>query len=153
VAVTWFVAFATVLFCGASWAVCDVAGFALGLAAILVAAVLTSGRAVARGCRLVTGVGVEATVGASCAGCSLRCGLAATFGVTSVVGSLVARAISGLVVVRFVADVLAGVTSAGEVRCVGDGASAVATCARGVTVGWAIWRFNVGVAEAFACGV
>jgi hypothetical protein len=98
--------------------------------------VATSGRAVLRGCRLGTGDGVAATaVGWASAGHSRRWGAAAASRETSRTGSLVARAIWGLVVARRSAAVVAGAISAGVVSREGDGASAATTCVRGVADG------------------
>jgi hypothetical protein len=66
---------------------------------------------------------------------------------TSGVGSAVARAISGLAVVFFVDCVLAGAIAAVSVCLAAGGASAAATCERGVSVGVAVCFLSVGVAE------
>ena len=107
--------------------------------------VTTSGRVVLRGWRLATGDCVAATaVGWASAGLLRRWGVAAASREISGTGSLVARAICGLVVARRSAAVVAGAISAGVVSREGDGASAAATAARGVADGCATSRRNVG---------
>jgi hypothetical protein len=116
--------------------------------------VATSGRAVLRGCRLATGEGVAATaVGWASAGLLRRWGVAAGSREISGTGSLVARAIWGLVVVRRSAAVVAGAISAGVVSREGDGESAAAIVVRGVADGCATSRRSVGWAETSGVGL
>ena len=89
-------------------------------------------------------------VGAVSAGNSRFLGCGSAWAETSGVGSVAARAISGLAVVFLVDCVLAGARAAVSVCLATGGASAAATCERGVSVGVATCFLSVGVAESSA---